>query len=493
MARWVRFAWPSEFKGNPRELDQRAGLIARRDRVGDWRLTTAEQYGENTDAFLSMGPVAPTVEPNDLIEYSAGWEEPPDVGQRDHPNLEVALKRLLHAEDDSHPSLEEFWEAARLLFMTSTTGELNEWLSGGLAETLEAALPTSRLCGLKLSIKVHARLAWARAVFAIQHDEYSIGDGTSFQGFNAMRGLAGGGLQGSTSFLHPLLAAHAPWVYGVPAARPPNGLLVFLFDQVLPGRSALLHDEFLTSLTSNYLAGGSLIKAPATPQFTIAEAEAALRWWVVRLNGLLEVILDPTLFSVEGDYDSAQHLGYLFSIERLFSSVTASVVYSGMDEYTRRIHLFEALDVLEGFGVGNYDTTLNPRKLRQHLDSLKESIPDEAKPILLPRCEAAVTGLGRLGDGFHSARVHDGMVDTPTEDEPALTMSIDRAIPRYLRHIRNAGHSMGEELTKPRALALLASHDGVIPAEISDVAYLHLIRVLADPELLFRPLSARAT
>ncbi len=41
------------------------------------------------------------------------------------------------------------------------------------------------------------------------------------------------------------------------------------------------------------------------------------------------------------------HQGHLASIDRLFESVIASLVQTGRDEYSRRLHLFETLDLLE--------------------------------------------------------------------------------------------------------------------------------------------------
>ncbi len=493
MTRWVEFGWPREFRGDPGVLAERAGLVAQRTKGGGWRVTTSNQYDGSPTHLLTLGAI---LSPGDPFDPEGGqvvdkWKPPPNVGQDADRRLDEEVQRLLHVDDpEASPDLEEFLGATRLLFLIGADESFRDWIGEGLTAALNNSFADSRICLITHSPQVHTRIAWARALFASEHDRGAFERRQEFAGFKAMRGLSGRGLQGSPTFLHPLLAAQAPWMFGATASRPPNGIAVLLFGDVLPGRRPLLHDDLLTALTTNYLAGGTLVRAPATPTIDLEDAVEAVRWWVAALNDYLAVVLDPTLFGVDGKYDAAAHLGYLVSVERFFSSVIASLVYSGTDEYTRRIHLFEALDLLEGFGLGNYDTTLHPARLRGELEDLRGHLPDPVQRILLPRCEAAVESLTGLKQGFHANRNEDHL-RIAGKNGNEVDVSIDNAVPRYLRIIRNAGHSLRKEIQKPASLSLLSSHDGEIPAGISDVAFLHLIRVLADPQLVERPLVGR--
>lgn len=59
--------------------------------------------------------------------------------------------------------------------------------------------------------------------------------------------------------------------------------------------------------------------------------------------------------------------------------------------------------------------------------------------------------------------------------------------------VPNAGHGLRTQLEDPCSLSLLAAHEGNLPAAISDVAYLHLARLVAEPDLVIKPLLRRHT
>lgn len=54
--------------------------------------------------------------------------------------------------------------------------------------------------------------------------------------------------------------------------------------------------------------------------------------------------------------------------------------------------------------------------------------------------------------------------------------------------LRNAGHGFGSptQRNEARDAALLVAHDGRVPAELPDLAYLYLLELLAHPERLRR-------
>jgi hypothetical protein len=175
-------------------------------------------------------------------------------------------------------------------------------------------------------------------------------------------------------------------------------------------------------------------------------------------------------------------------VERLFASVVSLLLHSGRDEYTRRTHLFEALDLVQGLSLGGYDQTLSPKLLRKQLDQIGEGLPAGVGEVVLGRCAAALEGLDAFRDGFHPARIiDDETIAVLNKDGSAGTMSKDEAASSYLRRFRNAGHGLSKALDDARFLSLLVAHEGDVPAAISDVAFLHLVRLIADPDLILPP------
>ncbi len=59
-----------------------------------------------------------------------------------------------------------------------------------------------------------------------------------------------------------------------------------------------------------------------------------------------------------------------------------------------------------------------------------------------------------------------------------------RAVADYINLVRDAGHSLGKKMRDPGELSLFVARDGMIPPEVADVPYIHLIRLLNDPDIL---------
>lgn len=66
-------------------------------------------------------------------------------------------------------------------------------------------------------------------------------------------------------------------------------------------------------------------------------------------------------------------------------------------------------------------------------------------------------------------------------------VNIDRATALLLRRIRNAGHGLASALEDDRDMSVLTAHSGEVPGAVSDIAFLHLVHLLANPA----PMKAR--
>jgi hypothetical protein len=266
-------------------------------------------------------------------------------------------------------------------------------------------------------------------------------------------------------------------------------LLVLLHDGVEFGRlegSGELINAFRPALLARPYRVGLF-----APEVSIADTEAFIRWWVAGMDSFLALALDPTLFrDHSGYYVPEHHLGFYTSVARLIASVTAILVYTRRDDFVRRLLFFEALDLLESFGFGSYDTTLKLPRLRAQLDSLR-SVP--ALRAVLPRCERAVDALGDAGDGFFEARrTAEGGLLVRNTDGTETELARHRAISQLVTVVRNAGHGFGRILDQDRDLSVLAAHNGELSGDVSDVALLHLLTLLNDRTRLERFLASQS-
>jgi len=76
-------------------------------------------------------------------------------------------------------------------------------------------------------------------------------------------------------------------------------------------------------------------------------------------------------------------------------------------------------------------------------------------------------------------------VRIPDKRQSDVEVPLEEAVALWLRVLRNAGHSFRarEGPNRAREEALLLSHDAEVPSELPDLAYLYLLRLIAEPAL----------
>lgn len=128
-------------------------------------------------------------------------------------------------------------------------------------------------------------------------------------------------------------------------------------------------------------------------------------------------------------------------------------------------------------------------------------MPDEVISVLLPKAEAAVEALRQLQDGFFESprRTSTGII-LPDKHGVEVETPVAEATASWIRLLRNAGHSFRtrDGASRARDEALLLAHDGVVPSALNGLAYLYLLRLVAQPQHLRdarsdRRLPVRAT
>lgn len=144
---------------------------------------------------------------------------------------------------------------------------------------------------------------------------------------------------------------------------------------------------------------------------------------------------------------------------------------------------FDALDLLEGMGWGDYQRTLDPQRAQKVLSRLEREVPGSVDKIMLDRCRRALSSLAEIQDGFFvRERIKDRQIDLVNDKGQTQPYGLGKAAASYLRLVRNSSHSFINDSKKPFHLSLLASHTGDIPSSVSDLPLLYFMELLMHPE-----------
>lgn len=465
------------------DLSEVAGFDIRVDGTA-WEISPNELVAGTSPGLLRVAYIARRDAPEHDLRFLSSWR---GLGDDADPAVHRELERLLGSGD---PDLSQFLYASQLSFLCAPDEDLLELVRHGLLESLDRSFPDPRTVFVDYDTRVHARTAFVRSLLAAHHAVDWM-NWSPERGLGALSGFTGGVLMGNTTVVDPLLASAFPWLFGMSLTRVGAGLAVALFGRVVPWRPNLVDQDLGEMLLTSHLVAGPVVRAPTTPTIDVNDAVAAVRWWVERADQVLGVLTDPTLYGADGIYDPRTHAAAIANVERLFASVIALLGHTGRDEYSRQLHLFETLDILEGLGLGGYDQTLSPTSCRHVLDVLEEQLPAPVARVLLPRCVSALDALDVVARSFITERTTPAGIRIDTANG-AQVFTRDRATSMLLRQVRNAGHGLESALRDPYKLSVLTSHDGTIPSPVSDVAFLHFLSLLADPTKLEARLARRA-
>jgi hypothetical protein len=289
------------------------------------------------------------------------------------------------------------------------------------------------------------------------------------------------------AYLGPLLGALTPFVWATATPRA-LGTIVYSFGSPLQGvggePTELMH----------LLPVGAADRDTPMPTLEPGAADAALQWWVARLNELFGVLTDPAIFTDrQGRYRPATHLQALMTVEQLFRRVHSTQL-AHRDATARRALLFTALDTVERLAGEQINHLGSHRHARQVLDRLEQEVPVAAASILLPVARRAVDALAATGDGLYLLRRTGAPTVEVGAGPGARRLDRDTAVGEYLKVRRDATHGHGAHRPnrKPLTDALLAHHTGELPHDVGLLAYLYLLDLLCRPEPLARRLHTDA-
>jgi hypothetical protein len=353
------------------------------------------------------------------------------------------------------------------------------------ARSIIEQFPNASVHLLRQDSAFHHRHSMMRMLLRLEEDEAfrnSAPNPDDPPSLDSARHLFTDSLLGLYSYLAPLFLSHSPHVWAFNIARPGANLIFTLGVALngIPDYGVRLLDAFSVGR-----ANGGPRERPTN--LSSRDLEVSLAWWVRQLDELFSEIGNLANYGdADGRYDARTAFGTSLSIDQLFKNIHALLIHEA-DSHSRRLLCFDALDTLEGLRLLDFETMCELRTAERTLVELEALLPPEPSRVLLPRARDAVDALRELQDGFFlpSRIAEDGLL-LPSKSGREEVVSLAKASAFYLRLLRNAGHGFTGKHDKgrPRDQALLASHRGVIPYALPDVAYLYLLRLVANPARL---------
>lgn len=380
---------------------------------------------------------------------------------------------------DHHDDLGSWLSYVTIKIHAAPHAELERVTHETYVENLLPNLPASAMQLIELDTAVSFRVAALRALlFIAEH-----GDGVPTQApdgltFASAEGLTGDLSVGLSAYLSPLFLSHTPWVWGMGIPRP-GGVIVVTFGQAISGRRGQAAD--VLQLFSPTTARPTALQRPT---LTASQLRAAVRWWVARIDVLLVVVFDPSRYMGKQIFDARRAYEVHLGVEQLFRSVQSLSIHD-RDPIARRTLFFDALDTLSGLTRTPPDRLYELTHAETVLNWLTDHLPSKVAPVLLPRAAAAVDALRQLQAGFFlDSRLTDGGLRLPNKKGGERTVGLDAATAQWLRMLRNAGHGFSSSSSRERDSVLLVAHDGRIPHDLPDLAYLYLLDLLCHPHRL---------
>lgn len=296
------------------------------------------------------------------------------------------------------------------------------------------------------------------------------------------KGLFSDSVLGLGAYLACMCASLSPrvWAYPIPRA---GGIILLFFGTAISGQEPLPRDKIqLLSPTGSALKG-----EPRVAELSAKTYIRAADWWIGQLSTLFSVVTEPSNYEdSQGMFDPAAATERLLSVEQMFRDCQ-SILTITRDDHARRALTFTMLKRLEGMIPGyKWKDLVGKSSVEKILKTLRSELPADAQSVFLPRAERSLQVIVALEEGFFVPEsAHEGTLRLPDSQGRLVPVERKTAVAEWLAIIRNSLHGFDKTPTA-RDRALLAAHDGHIPGEFSDLAWLHLIDILAHPEKLAR-------
>lgn len=292
------------------------------------------------------------------------------------------------------------------------------------------------------------------------------------------RGLFSDTSMGFDAYFACMCASLSPLVWAYPIGRP-GGVVLLLFGDAMAGKESLARDK-IQLLAPDRLRAENHPLPTSSPEIYIRAAN----WWVNQLSTLFSIITEPANYVDDELYDPAEATERLLSVEQMFRDCQ-SILTQTRDDHARTTLTFTFLKRLEGLIPGyKWKAVVGRNALEDIVEKLRTDVPIELHDVFVRRAERAVRAVKSLENGFFAAGEDTASpVVLPDKNGARVPTERRNAVTEWLQLVRNSLHGFDQQPSK-RDRALLAAHDGVIPGDFADVAWLHILDLVAHPEKL---------
>lgn len=430
---------PWLYGSDPGAFLRAAALRARGQAPGSWSVRTTEVETGQPPQLLSHQDV------------TGRWDVLTVRDPSEQPHLEKLARMSGQANWNAAVTLEQRLVALPSYLSTvphsslaDRTNDARQRLDSDIGTT--ATRVTSILVDTSLNLRLALPRIMLRAADGASREELNALVAAGQHAFPAAAGLLEGYLL-PIHFIRPLLLSHPCWIWAHAGSRERH-VVLFLVDPPVDGRASSSPFTML-SRTSQ----------PNHPPPT-GDGLPALEWWVGRLNRLLSVVSDPSLFTTGPDrrYAPEPHLTALLTVHQAFDDVAAVLAMTDHAHGSRRL-MFGFLDSMEYFTGQAVGQLMSPARARRVLTKLRE---DASLPALIySACERGVNALERVGRGFIAA-------PQPPETD---------GVGAYFQALRNATHGFAPKGSTGEATRIL-THDGTLPDDLPYLTVLYLADLL---------------
>ena len=291
------------------------------------------------------------------------------------------------------------------------------------------------------------------------------------------RGLFPDTTLGFDAYFSCMCASLSPAIWAYPIGRP-GAVILLLFGDAMSGQETLARDKIQLLAPQKRSSEVDLSPTSDPKTYTLAA-----RWWVEQLSTLFSIVTEPANYAVEGFFEPAKATERLLTIEQIFRDCQ-SILTLTRDDHARTMLAFTLLKRLEGVIPGySWKSVVGHTAVATILEKLKLDVPKALHDVFLRRAERAVRAIESLEDGFFAGGDNnESSVLLPDKNGVVIPVSRKAAVTEWLQLYRDSLHGFGKPSRRDRAL--LAAHDGEMPGDFADVAWLHVLDVVAHPEKL---------
>jgi hypothetical protein len=249
--------------------------------------------------------------------------------------------------DERYPGDVGAWLGGAQAFVSAAPDDLlADVLRGVLAERIVPNhCPKASVGLVSVDQALPMRFAACRVLIQMAEDPALLERPLEGTVFNAARALHEETTFGLGAFLAPLLGSLSPWIWGVAAPRA-GCVFIFSLGHAVSGRRGL-PAEPLQMLQST----SKRVVVPPRPSVTAADLRQATGWWIRSLSELFSEITDPANYRDGSIFVPRRNLEKLLTLQQCFSHIQGLAAHE-RDSHVRRVLMFNALDSIEGLGIG---------------------------------------------------------------------------------------------------------------------------------------------